>query len=553
MKLTALPQFSRNAMRFREIVTVLTKYGLADWFEAHDPDFIRGLLKSHDGTRLTSLTREQRIRSALTELGTTFIKLGQVLSTRPDLVGHDLAEELSNLQSDAPRDDPEAVREIVIAELGQPIEALFDEFEDVAFASASIAQVHRARLHDGQDVVVKVQHVGIATTVARDLDILAALANFAEQHNANARLYQPSGAIREFKRTILRELDFNRERQNLEMFTRQFEDNPQVHFPIPYAAVSSRRVLTMERLDGCSIGNSKRLEEEGVDTKQLAINGAHIYLDMIFRNGVYHADPHPGNILVLKDSVIGIIDCGMVGRLSDREGFETALLAVAQGDAETLCDQVLRMSKYPDDLDRQAMRGDLSELLADYAGQTASDLNLSGALSGVINIIRDYHILLPSDASMLLRVLIMLEGTSKNLHRDFNLAELLIPYQKQMIQNRLSPKALYERLQRSWRDWSRLIDILPRNLVDVMERVQQGRFEVRLSHSHLDLTVNRLVYGIVIAALFTGSSLMWSAKAQPTVWDVSILGAFGCFVGLILGAHLLRAIAKEGGLRERRK
>jgi ubiquinone biosynthesis protein len=551
MNLQTLGKLDQNAKRLREIVTILGKYGLADWLKGFNYDWVRSWLTSPQGESLGDLTREARVRLALTELGTTFIKLGQILSTRPDLVGPELADELESLQSDTPADSPEVVRATIEAELGKPPEEIFAEFEPSAFASASVAQVHRARLPSGEAVVVKVQHEGIEATIACDFDIISGLAELAEAHAAQLRAYQPAATAAEMRRTLLRELDFTRERRSMEQFTANFAGNERVHFPLAYADYSSRRVLTMEMLDGISLADREALEASGADLNDFAQLGATMYLDMIFRDAFYHADPHPGNLLMLQGEVLGVLDCGMVGRIDDqlRDDFEGMLLAAVNNDADQLTDYVVRLGSVPNDFDRDALRADVGEFLADYAGQSLKDFDLSGALNTMTSIIRRYGIILPSSSSMLLRVLVMLEGTSRQLSPDFSLAELLKPYYAQTLKRRFSPQKLFHRTQRAFRDWERLIDMLPRDLADVLQRVRRGSFEVNLQHRRLEPTVNRLVLGILTAALFMGSAQLWSRGAAPLIGEISLFGALGCAMATLLGVRLLLAIRRSGNIQ----
>jgi ubiquinone biosynthesis protein len=553
MKLTSLPQYVRDAKRFTEIVSILGKYGLATWIKESDLEFVKGLIKSAAGVRLSELTHEARIRMALTELGPTFIKLGQILSTRADLIDPSLAKELSGLQSDTPPDPPDVVQATVRSELGKPPEELFAEFDDQAAASASIGQVHFARLDNEHAVVVKVQHEGIEEKVTTDLDILMALAELAEKYDPELRLYQPRAMVYEFRRNLLRELDFRREERNLKQFERNFANDESIHIPRPYPELATRRVLTMEKLEGFSVANTERLQKEGIDTKEFAKRGARLYLDMIFRDRFYHADPHPGNIWVLPGGRVGLLDCGMVGRLDQQtqEEVEDMLLAAIERDAAQLTDYVIRLGSVPRDLDSDALRRELDEFLAEYVGQSLKDFDLSGVLNAMTDIIRRYHILLPAAISTLLKSLVMLEGTSRLLDRDFNLAELLQPYQVKAVERRFSPERLLHRLKRAYRDWDRFINMLPRELGDILQRVRAGKFDVHLEHRRLDTTVNRLVYGILTAALFLGSCQLLSLRIPPLIGGVSILGATGCLLAFGLGFRLFRAIRKSGDLGQK--
>jgi ubiquinone biosynthesis protein len=402
--------------------------------------------------------------------------------------------------------------------------------------------------------VVKVQHQGIEDKVTTDLEILMTLAELAEKHDRNLRLYRPQAIVNEFQRGLLRELDFRREGRNLEEFTRNFKGDPAVHIPKPFFRLTSRCVLTMERLEGFSIADENRLRQERMDTKEIAERGARLYLDMIFRDSFYHADPHPGNIWVLSDGVIGLLDCGMVGRLDEqtREEVEGMLLSAIERDAAYLTEHVIRIGSVPQGFDRDGLRADIVDFVAEYVGQSLKDFDLSGALNALTAIIRRHRIVLPARVSLLLKVLVMLEGTSRALNRDFSLAELLQPYYANTIQRRLSPERLIRRLRRSYRDWDRFIDMLPRGLGDILQRVRDGKFDVNLEHRRLDATVNRLVYGILTAALFVGSCQLLSRQVPPTIGGVSILGTIGLLLSLALGFRLVRAIRKSGGLSDRK-
>lgn len=550
MQLTSIPQYVNNAKRFREIVRVLAKYGLAEWISDSHPEFIKNLLTGAGGQQLSGLSRSARIRMALTELGPTFIKLGQMLSTRVDLIGPELADELAELQSNTPADMPEQVRETITAELGKPPEELFARFDLQAMASASIGQIHRATLPDGQVVVVKVQHDGIQDRVTNDLEILIALAHLAETHAPQLRAYQPIATATEFRRTLLRELDFTRELRNLQQFTDNFEGDESVHIPAPFPEFSSRRVLTMERLEGISVSDAAALRASGVDLNEFARCGANMFLEMIFRDGFYHADPHPGNLMMLDGGVVGVLDCGMAGRVDDdlRQEFEDLLLAAVQRDSRELTDIIVRLGSVPPELERRTLQAEVGEFLADYAGQSLDSFDLSGALNGMVDIIRRYQIILPTSCSMLLKVLVMLEGTSRQLDPGFSLAELIQPYYAKAIQRRFSPKKLMHKAQRRGRDWDRLIEAAPRDLADILDRVKRGTFDVNLEHRRLETTINRLVLGILSAALFIGSTQLWSRAAPPVIAGVSVFGALGYALAAFLGYRLLVAIKRSGDI-----
>ena len=553
MKFTALTRLEHNIHRVGEIIGVLAKYGLADWVKGLNFSWVQDRIRSVDGQHIPDLKIEERVRLAFTELGTTFIKLGQVLSTRPDLIGPEMARELAHLQTDVPADPPDVVRATIEAEFGKPLSNLFAQFEEVPLASASIAQAHLARLHSGEQVVVKVQHADIAGKIMSDLDILASLAELAEKHSSQARLYQPTAVVRQFRRTLLRELDFTFERRNLEDFAHNFAQDNTVHFPRAYPQCSTRRVLTMERLEGILGADSAALAASGADLNEFARRGANMYLQMIFRDAFYHADPHPGNLMLLPGEVVGVLDCGMIGRLDEElaEGLEEMLMAVVNHNSADLGEVILRLGSAPPATPRDQLRADLTDFVADYMGQSIQDMDLTAALNNLFEIIRRYHITLPAPLSLLLRTLAELEGTARRLSPEFSLAEVFGPFYTTMVSRRFSVRRVLGRFQHTYRDWERLVQALPRDLGDVLRRVRDGSFSVHLDHRHIDPVINRLVLGVMTAALFLGSSLLWSMKAPPTIKGVSVFGGLGYLFAAYLSWRLLRAIKKSGDINSK--
>jgi len=550
--LASIPHFARNARRFREIAGVLTRYGLAEFLAASDPAFLKDVLVGPAGASLTAMRREERLRLALTELGATAIKLGQILSTRSDIVGPEVAAELSKLRADTEPDPLQTVAAVIEAELGAPPDFLFAAFDPIPLASASIGQVHRATLPDGAAVVVKVQHVGIEDTVRADLDILMGLADLAERGIVELRLYQPLAVAAEIRRSILRELDFVREERNLRHFAANFANEPRVVFPKTYPEHSTRRVLTMEEIHGEPLSSlaAANTPEDLRRREGLARLAADAFLEMIFRDNFFHADPHPGNLRVLPGDRLGLLDCGMIGRIDERtrQTLEDALLAVAEGDAEELAEQVMRLGHLPPGLDRTALRADVEDFVADYANQPIGAFNLSGALGDMAALVRRHGILLPPAAANLIKVFVVLEGASRSLAPGFSLLEAIAPYAGKIIARRFSPGAIFSRLRRNGRDWNSLLANFPRDAAEILRRAREGRLDVRLSHRGLDATVNRLVYGIVTAALFLGSCQVLASRVPPLILDLSLFGTLGSLTAILLGLRLLRAIKRSGEL-----
>jgi ubiquinone biosynthesis protein len=541
MRLDFFAQTGRNLDRLREIMTVLAKYGLVDWLGRVDSRWARSILRRAGTAELAAKPTAERVRHALAELGTTFIKFGQILSTRPDLVGPEMAAELAKLQTSAPADSIDTVRKTFTDELGLPPETVFESFDAKPLASASIAQVHTARLKGGERVVVKVQHPGITERVVSDLDILRKLAEWGEKYSSQLRLYQPTAAVAQLRDTLMNELDFRMERRNLDRFNRHFAKDARVRFPRAHGELSGKRVLTMEYLDGVPGRDLERIRGTGADPGQIALVGANVYLDMVFRDGFYHADPHPGNFLVLPESVLGIIDCGMVGRLDTdlREEIESILMSIVSRDSQRLADGFVRLGSVPPDFDRNLLRADIDNFLTEYADLPLEELDLGAALKGITDIIRAHRILLPVSISLLLRLLIMLDGTGRQMNAAFSLAEVLRPYYLKLLRRRYSPRRMLRELQRSYRDWAYLAESLPRDLSALLRRIGVGSFEMHLEHRRLERTVDRLVQGVLIAALLLGSSLLWAQQAPPVLWDVPVAGVLGFLAAVALAMRLV--------------
>lgn len=544
----------RYARRLREIATVAVRYGLADQLRKMPGRRLQQWLRGSAGEDMVDLGMPVRIRLALGELGTTFIKFGQMLSTRVDLVGEDLARELTQLQTGAAPDPPGVAESTVRKELGEAPDALFAWFDPAPFASASIAQVHHARLHSGEDVVVKIQKDGIEAQVEADLGILAHLAQLAERYVAELRPYHPVEVVEQFTKVMERELDFLREVRNIQHFRVNFASDPTVHFPVPYPDLCTRRVLTMERLDGVLLSQFKALPGPNPDIDEFVRRGANMYLEMIFRDSFCHADPHPGNLMFLPDGVVGVLDCGMVQRLDDdlRDAIEDLLLAFGRGDARAATDAVWDLCTSPPPVGRRRLQSDITDLLADCSEETLGRADMGELLISLSDVIHRNHVFLPPGASLLLRLLAELEGTVKLLNPSFRLAELVQPYAERAARRRFAPTRVWLEVQRTAREWERLVRALPGDLSDAVQGLRAGTLSLHLEHRRLDPVVNRLVLGLLTSSLLLGSSLLWSMHAAPLVWGVSLFGQVGYAVAFIMAIGLLRTIGRSERPREDR-
>ncbi|MFN7840697.1 MAG: ABC1 kinase family protein [Pirellula sp.] len=559
MRISALPRYYRNLRRWQEIIVVLRRYGLADWLSRLRVDFIRDWIKDESGTPLASYSREARIRMALTDLGPTFIKLGQVLSLRPDLVGSELAKELQSLQTQVPPDSFRDVRQVVEGELKQPIGEVFSYFAEIPIASASIGQVHEATLLDGTEVVVKVQHVNIQAKVNEDLEVLQGLAVMADRIPELAA-WQPKSLVEQLSRTLRRELSFSREISNLQVFLRVLHGSDKLRIPISYPACSSARMLTMEKLEGRSIHSLALHDGHGpCERRDVAKRIATLYVDMIFVKGLYHADPHPGNILIQEDGTVGLLDFGMVGRIDDtlRQAIEEMLFAVYSQDSALLTSLIKRAGKIPPAIDEAMLSNDVADLIATYSSQPIESIDLASALNDATDILHRHRITLPSQMGLLIKTLVTLQGTIRELSPGFSILEAVQPAVIQLRRGRFSPRRQLRRIRRLYVELEGLVERMPSQISSLMELIQEGRLDVHLSHRGLSPSINRLVLGLLTSSLLLGSSILMASKVPPLLFteggplglqDLSIMGLGGFVISSLVAMRILLAINKSGHL-----
>ncbi len=559
MRISSLPRYYRNLKRWREIILVLRRYGLADWLSRLRLDFIRDWIKDDQGVPLSSYSHEARVRMALTDLGPTFIKLGQVLSLRPDLVGSELASELRQLQANAPADPIAVVRETVETELNRPIEELFASFSEIPIASASIGQAHAATLHDGTRVVVKVQHANIREKINEDLEVIAGLASLSERIPEIAA-WQPKSIVDQLARQLKRELSFSQEQANLVMLGEALSSFEAVVIPKPFPSHSGPRVLTMERVDGFSINEAGNVEVfPNLDCDALAHRVSALYVEMIFAQGLYHADPHPGNILIQPDGTVGLLDFGMVGRIDEklRSDIEEMLWAVALKDPALLTSLVKRLGKVPVNIDESNLSEDISDLIAIYGNQPIHQIDLAGALNDTTDILHRHRIILPSQLGVLIKTLVTLQGTISQTSPKFSLLEVIEPMFKRLWRRRYSPSRQARRLRRLYVEMEGLVERLPSQINSLMESIQSGKLDVHLSHRGLSPSINRLVLGLLTSSLLLGSSILMASNVPPLLFtqggpmglkDLSLLGLLGVLSSFMITFRILLAINKSGHL-----
>lgn len=547
--------------RYHQIADTLSRHGLGYLvgilgLERRIP-FHRGLL-GHE-RREQPYTQPEHVRLALEQLGATFVKLGQILSTRPDLLPADYQTELAKLQDAVPAVSADAVRELIVRELGRDPEEAFASFEITPLAAASIGQAHAATLPDGTEVVVKVRRPGVVEQIEEDLEILHNLAAHASRHWPAAGDYDIVELADEFAQTLRAEVDYLREGRNAERFAANFAEDPGVHVPRVFWETTTSRVLTLERIHGINVGDLEALDAAGVDRRALAESATRATAKMIFEDGFFHADPHPGNLFIEPGGRIGIIDFGMVGTIDERlrERLGALLVALARQDADRVADAVLALGMARKPVDRRALRADLAALLARYAGRALGEIPLAHLIEEMLAIVRRHRLRLPRELALLLKMLVMSEGMAQRLDPEFQLGAVLAPYARRLVAAQLSPAGLARRLGQAGMEAAQLGVELPEQLRRLFDALDRGDLDVHLRADELEPLLvraerlgNRLVAGVIAAAFIDAlTQLIAADPARRRKWDrpllTSGLGAAGS-----LSAYLAWT-ARRGAHRRR--
>ncbi|MFI5345966.1 MAG: ABC1 kinase family protein [Elusimicrobiota bacterium] len=549
----------RHLNRYREVVSILAKYGFGDLLHsAHVDHYIESGLKGlMRHPPVDTGTRSERVRRALQELGPTFVKTGQYLSTRADMLPPEYLSELAKLQDHVPPFPAEEARRIVAEELGRPVEKLFARFDGHPLAAASIAQIHAAVLHDGREVVVKVQRPGIHSLVGVDLEIMAHLAALAEHHIQESRWRRPGRLIAEISRSLNREMDFSLEASHVERFARQFAGDPSVRVPKVHRELSSARVLTLERLRGVKADDIPGLEREGLDPRIAAELLAGHYLAMIFTHGFFHADPHPGNLLVQPGHVIAYLDFGMTGRLNleTREKLADVVLAVSRRDQAALARALLTLADRDDEPDLRAFEDDVAELMDQYAYRPLIEWRLGRMLEQFFQTTARHRVRVPADLFLVVKALSEAESLARHLDPAFDAITAAAPFIRRAVEERLGPRRLAERLAVAGRETLDLLTSAPAELRELIRQARRGRLLIEFEHkglapalAELDQISNRLAYAVLLGSLVIGSAVIVHA-GQPPYWrGVSALGMGGFLLSALMGFWLLLAILRHGRL-----
>jgi ubiquinone biosynthesis protein len=543
-----------NLKRYKEIGDVLLKWGFGSTLlEDLSPGLARMNLQGRLHPDIAGMSVYERMRHVLEELGPTFVKFGQILSTRRELIPPEMFEELAKLQDKVAPIPFEQVRPIIEEYCG-PIDEAFQDFNTEPFAAASISQVHKAVLHDGTIVAVKVQRPGIAEQIETDLPLFLKMAERIEKLSPESRVYNPQAMVREFSIQIRKELDFTREGRNAETLAAGMADIPEIKIPRVYWNYTGERVITMEFVEGCRIDDVDTIRSYGVDPVAIADIGFHAYIRQIFRDGFFHADPHPGNLLVSREGQLIFLDFGMVVliRPERRKIFIKVLLAIVEGDVDTLveCFEKLGLVIRQEDLD--PLKDELYASLRDYQTYSISDFNVGSAMESLPKILQKYHLMVPGSLMMVLKVIWMIFDVAVKLDPGFNFNQRVRPYFEEIVAGSyLSPDS-FRKLPLSLMEMAEGFMNLPRAINQTLRNLGNGDFKLEIEANDLktlSLSIQdaseRILIGLIASAIVIGSSLVVYASDTPITGNLFYLTFLVYIVAIIIGIIALVRLMKK--------
>lgn len=539
--------------RMREILTILAKHGLGE-FLVRIKLPIRRYKHTDPSAQQGYLSTPRRVRLAFEELGPTFIKLGQILATRTDVFGEEWTEEFAQLQNNTHSLPIIEIKNIIQAQLNQPLESIFSHIAAQPIGSASIAQVHRATLSSGEQVAIKVKRPGIESTVAADLRILNHIAQLLESEIPESRRYYPVQMVQYFARSLEKETDLTAERRNMQHFARLYNHQQQIHIPQTYAAYSNRQILVQEYIDDTLLKNLALSSWSKEQRRKLAAAMVDILLDMILQHGLFHADPHPGNILVRNDGRITLIDFGLIGRLSQQRHQEIISLIQALLERDQFALQyILSNWAQGEPLNENQLGSDVFEMLLNYEQLSSGDISISQIINDITYIIREHGLTLPADLVILFKCLITLDGVIKQIDGEFELLSHAQNSIHNVLRQRFNTRTFWRHSKMQLHLLSQLINSLPQNLLQLNKRIQHGQLPVSINIQHidkfnnqLDKVANRLTMGIVTAALIIGSSIIMNINAGPKIFGLSFFGLIGYLLAFSNSLWVIWSIWRSG-------
>ena len=538
----------KSINRAREIISIIIAYGFRDII-AMTP--ILKIIKNpidkinikHNGVDLRKYSRGERIRMACEDLGTTFVKLGQILSNRNDILPKDITAELSKLQNNVKPFDENIARNIIEEELGAKIEDIFESFESKPKASASISQVHIAVLKNGDKVAVKVKRPDIEENILTDIEIIIWLSNIIEKYNDEFALMQPQKLISAFKAQLLQELDFNFEKNNTLKFYKYFQNNKNIKIAKIYDEYSTKSILTMEYIDGIKISDISD-DDTKYDRKKLVSIGVDAVLEQIFMLGFFHADPHPGNLMALENNVLCFLDFGMIGFIppNSKEAFSSIIMSINSADYLELSKAILDLCYHTEIKNMDEFNMAIFILVSKYIDMPLDNINMEDVFNELIFIIREFRLTLPSNIMLLIKSLVVLEGVARNLDKDVKLIEHIKPFAFRYIKEQIKPDNLLKQMKKFVHDYLHILREFPADIGDLVSVMKKGSMKIQLEHKKLESLSNtldgladRLSYSIVLASLIMASSLIITSNMPPLFHGTSVIGMIGFGLSAIMG------------------
>jgi len=552
--------YIKDFNRFRQIVTVLAKHGFGQFVHemAKGDNSLGQLVRSYglqpSGEKFEPTTFAIRARLVFEDLGPTFIKLGQILSTRPDLVNVSFILELKRLQDNIPPFEFDEARHQIESELERPLNEMFEKLEETPLGTASIGQVYAARLKTGEDVVIKVQRPNVRKTIESDIDLMMLIAETLEARLRWVRAYDLTGILREFSKAIRKELDYSIELRNGLKFAEMFKDIPDVVIPQVYKNFSSSTVLTMERIRGVKINKAETI---GCDRKKLAQVAFHAVLIMVFESGFFHADPHPGNIFALKGNRIAFLDLGMVGHLDEGMRYRMADLIVAllERDIEEIGRNLMIIGIREEKINLQQFHGDISEVMDKVVGLPLEDIQFSEIITDLLEGARRHHLRIPNEYSLMGKALLTIEALGKELDPELNIESEVAPFIQKLVMARYSTKHITRTLSRRLNEFYHWSHELPQHVMTILDDLQAGNLRVKVEQleqgqmlRNLEAIAGKLSAGLIISSLIISSSLFLTfSRLEYQVFGfpvTMILGVIGYLAAAILGIRMVRAVVK---------
>ena len=562
MQLRKIGQKIRDIRRLNQILRILTKHGFGfaiQQLHLKEHAIGRGIIKTRMLRRFTEPpeSRAVRLRKVLEELGPTFIKLGQTLSVRPDLVPLDLCYELSKLQDRVPPFGYEDVKKQMKESFGSYPDKIFASFDPVPFAAASLGQAHRARLKTGENVVVKVQRPDMRKMIETDVDILYTLAQLANRYMHDIKIFDPISIVDEFSRVITKEIDFTYEAHNIDKFCKNFKDSTTVQIPRVYWEYTKQKVITTEEITGIRMSDYLNQPHSDEEKKAVAANGANAILQQIFIDGFFHADPHPGNLFILPDNAAAFVDFGIVGRLDEdtRDVVVNLLIAISTKNINGIIKALEMLGSVAEEHSLRDFKHDISDFVERFYDIPLKQIEISTILPQAVELMTRHKLKIPPQFHVMIKALVTMDGVARQLDPDFNTIAHTRPFVERLVHERHDPKRIFKDVAIYSSELLDILKVIPKDAYEIIKKIKKGTLKIEFEHqglskfiAEMDKSSNRISFSLVISALIIGSSLIIMANKGPLIYGFPVMGILGFVFAGLLGLGLAIGILRSGRL-----